>query len=257
MPEPPTRAAMLKELYAVQDLISLFYPRIKRIYPEYCKNSKHIVMFPGFGADKRYFKPLSLFLKRHGHHIYDWGLGTNDAGLKRNFALSDVDDSWQADANGKAKPINTNEMGVPYLCSRATQRVRSLSESIDAPIVVLGWSLGGTIAREVARELPEHVCQVITFGTPTVGGPKYTATASTFAKQNMDLDWIEKEILKRDARPITQAITAIRGRFDGIVPSVTISDNISPKVTEFEVNSTHMGMAFHYPLWLLLLKTLA
>ena len=36
------------------------------------------------------------------------------------------------------------------------------------------------IAREVARELPERVAQVVTFGTPVVGGPTYTVAADSY-----------------------------------------------------------------------------
>jgi pimeloyl-ACP methyl ester carboxylesterase len=253
----PAKIEFLRELMAIKDLISLLHPRTKRIIPEYAKNSKHVVMFPGFGTDTRYFKPLNKYLERHGHFLYDWGLGLNDAGLKRECALQDIGSSWQSDPAGKAAPINSKELGIPYLCTRSVERVRSLSLTIESPLVLVGWSLGGYIAREVARELPNEVSQVVTFGTPIIGGAKYTATADSFRKNGIDLDWIEREIAKREHTPITQAITGIIGAYDGIIARSACEDINSPNVSIREVKTCHMGLGFHYPLWRIVLEALA
>jgi pimeloyl-ACP methyl ester carboxylesterase len=256
-PRSPSKAEVLYELLAIKDFFSLIYPRTKRTIAEHANSNKHIVMFPGYGTDNRYLGPLSRFLERHGHEIYDWGLGMNDAGLRRNFQLSDISDSWEMDPEGKAGPITLKEMGVPYLCTRAKKRVMSLSETINEPIVLVGWSLGGYIAREVARDLPKHVSHVITFGTPTIGGPKYTAAADSFRKNCIDLDWIERETLKRDDTPIEQAITIITAKYDGVVAKSACGDSISTQATFKEVNCCHAGLGFHYPLWKILLEALS
>jgi len=116
--EAPSKIKFLLELIAIKDVISLLHPRAKRAIPEYSQNSKHIVMFPGYGSDTRFFKPLNKYLERHGHSLYDWGMGFNDAGLKRDCRLEDLSSSWDADPVGKESPINSNEIGIPYLCSR-------------------------------------------------------------------------------------------------------------------------------------------
>lgn len=257
VPIAPKKIEFLKELMTAKDLVGLLYPRSRRIIPEYTDNPKHIVMVPGFGFDTRFFKPLTHFLNKHRHHSYDWGLGINDAGIKRDFKLEDVSDAWNLDATGKAGPINKKELGVPYLCDRATQRIRSLSESLGCKVVVVGWSLGGNVAREAARDLPDHVSQIITFGTPTVGCAKYTATADGFHKQGIDLDWVEGVMLKRDKVKITQPIELIYGRHDGIIHNSACLDEINPKVTTHMINACHIGMVFHYPLWRIILKALS
>lgn len=212
MPVAPKKTDFLKELFVAKDLIELLLPRSRRVIPEFAKTPKHIVMLPGFGFDTRYFAPLTRFLNKHGHHTYDWGLGANDAGIKRNFRSQDISATWILDSTNKPKPINNKELGVPYLCSVATRKIRSLSDSLGSEVVVLGWSLGGIIGREAARDLPEHVSQVITFGTPTLGSAKYTATASGFRKQGMDLEWIEQIMLKREEVIINQPIDLVYGR---------------------------------------------
>lgn len=254
---PPAKIACLRELSAFKDVVSLLHPRTNRAIPEYTQNNKHVVMFPGFGTDTRFFKPLNKYLERHGHFLYDWGMGLNDAGLKINCILQDLTSTWEVDPAGKAEPINSKEIGIPYLCSRSVDRVRSLSATLDAPLVLIGWSLGGYIAREVARDLPDEVSQVITFGTPVIGGAKYTATADNFRKNGLDLDWIEREIAKRERNPITQQITSIIGKYDGIIARAACEDAISPNIDRHEVCASHMGLGFHYPLWKIVLAALA
>jgi len=91
---------------------------------------------------------------------------------------------------------------VPYLCDHLADRVRERHEAGGEPIALIGWSLGGYLARKAARDLPHIVDRVITFGSPVVGGPKCTAAARLFRRYGMDLDWIEAEIAKRERVPI-------------------------------------------------------
>jgi pimeloyl-ACP methyl ester carboxylesterase len=253
----PSKAALFLELIAIKDFVSLLHPRAKRIIPQYAQSSKKVVFLPAYGTDNRYFKPLSKCLERHGHVVYDWGLGLNDAGLKRNFEVSDISDSWSIDASDKPKPVSTDEMGIPYLCTRAVLRIRALSEINESPLVLVGWSLGGLIAREAARELPSHVAHVITLGTPSIGGAKYTAAADSFRKNGIDLDWVERELKKRDQDPIQAAITIISAKYDGIIAKSASGDNISLQTNIVEVSCSHLGLCFHYPLWKIVLEILS
>jgi pimeloyl-ACP methyl ester carboxylesterase len=256
-PVPPSKAAFLLELLAIKDFISLLHPRNKRVIPEHAKSSKQVVLFPSYGSDNRYFKPLRKYLECHDHMVYDWGLGFNDAGLKRKFELSDVSETWSADPKGKTGPVTKDEMGIPYLCTRAVKRIRALSETIEEPLVLVGWSLGGLVAREVARELPEHVSQVITLGTPSIGGPKYTAAADSFRKNGIDVDWIERELAQRDQNPIQQSITIVNGKYDGIIAKSASGDAVSLHAKIFEVSCSHIGLGFHYPAWKIILEALS
>jgi pimeloyl-ACP methyl ester carboxylesterase len=71
------------------------------------------------------------------------------------------------------------------------------------PVTLIGWSLGGVIVREVARDHPDLVRELITLGTPVLGGPKYTRVGALFGKrESIDLDRLEQEIHERNLRPI-------------------------------------------------------
>ena len=257
MPTAPRKIGLLKELRVVVELVSLLYPRARVVHPHLATQKRHIVIFPGFGLDNRPLRPLTRYLEKHGHTVYDWGLGINDGGMKRDYNISDIADTWEFDTKHKAQPVNTKELGVPYLCTIAARRVLSLSIMLEQPLVLIGWSLGGYIAREIARDKPDIVSQVITMGTPVIGGSKYTATGEGFIKEGMDINWIANELPKRDRIKIQAPITAITGKYDGCIAQEACIDTINPHVHHIEVNTCHMGFGFHYPTWQLILNKLA
>ncbi len=49
------------------------------------------------------------------------------------------------------------------------RRVRDLAKAHGEPITLVGWSLGGLYAREIARREPQNISKVITMGTPFSG----------------------------------------------------------------------------------------
>jgi len=112
------------------------------------------------------------------------------------------------------------------------------------PVVFVGWSLGGYIAREYAREHPGEVRKVVTLGSPVIGGPRYTATAERYRLQGHDLAEIERAIADRYATPLRVPVTAIYSRRDGIVAWRACIDKWSPNVRHVEVSETHVGLAF-------------
>jgi len=124
---------------------------------------------------------------------------------------------------------------------------RVVEESIAAhgePVVLVGWSLGGYIAREYAREHPGDVRKVVTLGSPVIGGPRYTATAERYRSQGFDLAEIERAVADRYATPLRVPVTAIYSKRDGIVAWRACIDKWSPNVRHIEVHETHVGLAF-------------
>ncbi|WP_273908748.1 esterase/lipase family protein, partial [Enterobacter bugandensis] len=52
--------------------------------------------------------------------------------------------------------------------------VKELSDKHGSKISLVGWSLGGLYARQLAKMMPERVRQVITLGSPFAGDPRST-----------------------------------------------------------------------------------
>ncbi len=243
---PPARHRMLLETRVVVDIARMALPLIgASLRSAREREGSHIVVVPGFGSDDRYTKPLRHFLSRRGHAVEGWGLGKNMAGLDLPHSIEDLSDNWQVESRDDYR----GEACVPYLCDRLSDRVQDRHMELGRPITLIGWSLGGYLSREAARDLPGVVDRVVTLGSPVVGGPKYTAAAPYFRKRGLDLDWIETEVKKREVRPITQPVTAIYSKSDAVVSWQAAIDRHNDGVDHVEVNGSHLGLAFNPTVW--------
>ena len=204
-----------------------------------------VMVLPGFGAGPRSTWPLRHYLRQQGLAVEDWGLGTNLAGLDLPHALADVSAGWDL----PDKQPYQGEGSLPYLIDRVTDHVVARAAVLGRPLTLVGWSLGGTIAREVARDRPDAVARVVTMGSPVIGGPKYTAAARALRARGLDIDWIEAQALRRDRVPITVPIIAFYSRRDGVVDWTAAIDRVSPHVRHVEIGTAHLGMGFAPELW--------
>lgn len=180
------------------------WPRLARLPGG---SGENIIVMPGFGMGDGTTLPLRRFLTRKGFAARTWGLGRNDG------------DVWRI---------------VPQLLEQL--------DKTTGPVSLIGWSLGGYIAREVAREAPQRIRRVITLGTPVVGGPKYTLVGNDYAAKGYDLDRIEAEVAARESTPILTPITAIFSKSDRVVAWQACIDRCSPQVEHIEVGTTHLGL---------------
>jgi pimeloyl-ACP methyl ester carboxylesterase len=125
-------------------------------------------------------------------------------------------------------------------------------------IRLIGWSFGGYLSRETARERPELVDRVITLGAPVVGGPSYTASAPMCVRRGYDLDEIATTVTEREADPIQVPVFAIYSRSDGMVAWRACFDRFdNPRVEHHEVRSSHLGMVKSPPVFRLVADLLA
>lgn len=174
-----------------------------------------VLVIPGFQASDFETALLRRKLGALGYTVYGWGLGRNHG------------------RTGKLLP-------------QLAERVRALHARHACQLKIIGWSLGGVLARDVAREAPEAVEQVVTLGSPVVGGPKYTVFAKGFRKQGADVDQLAEKANAREAsRPLPCPVTAIYTRRDGIVAWGSCIDPNHAAVKHLETPATHFGMPFH------------
>lgn len=206
----PKRSAIIREAMGLFEpaRLGLRYSRLKRL-PR--GDGQTVLMLPGFGTTDNWLWPLSRYLKFLGYKVEGWGLGRN---------------------TGR----------VPQLVPRIVDRIDALATDSTEKLSLVGWSLGGYLAREAARERPALVEKVITFGSPVVGGPKYTATSRHYIKNGFDLDEIEAKVAERDAVPLTVPVTAIYSKRDGIVAWQACIDHVNEHVEHIEVGASHLGM---------------
>ena len=122
---------------------------------------------------------------------------------------------------------------------------------------IIGWSLGGVIAREVAREQPATVRQVVTMGSPLVGGAKYTSFGGAFERRGADLDAMEAAIAARESTPIKVPVTSIYSKRDGIVGWQASIDRHNFHAEHVEVRATHLGLGISPEVYQIIAKRLA
>ncbi|MEM8497514.1 MAG: alpha/beta fold hydrolase [Pseudomonadota bacterium] len=251
---PPTLRAQFGELFAAKDMLGMPLSLAKAHFssPE-IGNRYPIIVLPGIGAADASTAPLRYFLKQNGYQVEGWGLGRNLGGRGMIEDLNELSDSWDVDRTRD----HNGEGEVPALCDRMVERVETRVAELGSPVVLIGWSLGGYVAREVARELPRAVAGIITMGSPAFGGPKFTSAAPIFKRRNVDLDWIEAEVARRYGKPIAQPITAIYSKSDGVVAWKAAIDNLSPNVKHIEVNVSHIGLGLNSNVWNIVLDELA
>lgn len=263
---PPSSAWILAEARAGLDVASVPFSLMKSWLGKAPTSSSNqtdssklpIILLPGFASDERYMKPLAKHLEHQGYYTEDWGLGMNLAGTDMPHTLDQLADSWNAEPyEGYTEESYKGDASVPFLCDVMTQRVKQRVEELGSKVVLIGWSLGGFVAREVARDVGDDVAHIITLGSPVIGGPKYTKAATFFEAKGYNLEWIERESVKRDAIPIQQPITAIYSKTDGIVAWRSAIDKISPNVTHWQINAPHLGMGFNAKVWKLIRQSLA
>ena len=187
-------------------------------------NGERVLVWPGFGAGNSSTSVLRNFLRYLGYDARGWQLGRNDGDV---LSMLDV---------------------------LAEQVAR---EAADAPVSLVGWSLGGYLAREVARDLPQSVRRVVTLGSPVVGGPKYTAVANFFDGRGNSLDDIERLVDERYEKPLTVPVTAIYSKLDGVVAWEACIDERSPNVEHVAVTSSHTGLGFSPDAYAILAERLA
>lgn len=181
-----------------------------------------VMVIPGYTANDASTIPLRGYLGRLGYECRGWGLGTNDGDLPRLLPL-------------------------------ATERVAAWCLDREQPISLVGWSLGGVVAREIARVRPDIVARVITFGTP-LWGPRHTTTS--MARRIDDFPEIEERVLARYRTPILRPVTAIYSRGDGVVHWKACIDP-DPNTVNVEVTSSHIGLGIDPDVWCIVASTLA
>jgi len=210
IPTPSLLAAIVRQLRACREPLRRQRARA-RLAAAPGGDGGALMAIPGMGVGDTTTGPLRRFLRAHGHDARPWRLGRN-------------------------RP------DVPARLARLLPRLEALAGETGRPVALAGWSLGGVMARELARLRPDLVRHVVTLGTPVVGGLKHTAIAGLFRVQGWDLDDVAARVEAANRVPIRVPLTAIFSRRDGIVAWQACVDTRTEGVAHFEATSCHWGL---------------
>jgi pimeloyl-ACP methyl ester carboxylesterase len=224
--QPPAFSGVIREALGLIELPRLLL-RLPALALQPRGHREPVLIFPGYGAGDGSTAILKGYLRLLGYHARGWGLGRNRAKV------------------GDSLP--------PLL-----KRLASFSRRSKQKVTLIGWSFGGYLARELAREWPDLVRQVITLGTPVVGGPKYTVVGERYRKRGIDIEAIAAEVERRNqAACLTIPVVAIYSRADTFVAWQACIDHQTPDVEHVEVGTTHLGLGFSPEVYRIIAQRLA
>lgn len=182
-----------------------------------------VLVLPGMAADDRSTMPLRRFLRGLGYRVHGWRLGTN---------------------------VPTQEM-----IGRLRDRVARLHAQDPRPMSIVGWSLGGIYAREIARTSPEAVRAVVTLGSPFRPMPGHESHAAPLARL-----WgtdVPGNSWPGDDRPLPVPSTSVLSPTDGIVPWQACVNTGGGSHETIEVVGSHCGLGHHPAVLLVVADRLA
>jgi pimeloyl-ACP methyl ester carboxylesterase len=208
----PQSSGILREARGLIELARLLL-RFRDLRRQPRGGGEPVLILPGYGAGDGSTVILKGYLRYLGYKAHGWGLGRN-SGM------------------------------VEEILPRVLKRLASLSRRSKQQVRLIGWSFGGYLAREIARERPDLVRQVITLGTPVIGGPKYTVFAQNYLKLGIDIDAIAAQVEGRKKISLLTPVVAIYSRGDGFVAWQACIDRDAPNVEHIEVQTTHIGFGF-------------
>jgi pimeloyl-ACP methyl ester carboxylesterase len=171
-----------------------------------------VLTLPGFLASDLSMAPMRRYLKELGYDSYAWKMGRNIGGVNRmRAALRD--------------------------------RLSEIHAATGRKVSVVGWSLGGVYARDLALQAPEMVRSVVTLGSPFANDVR--ATNATRLYEALSGETVEQnsELRIAIAGDLPVPATSIYSRSDGIVNWHTCLLRPSDTAENIEVYlASHIGL---------------
>jgi hypothetical protein len=187
-------------------------------------NGQPVLVLPAFMASDFSTRALRRFLRDCGYAAHGWGLGRNPG------------------------PTQETVTGL-------VQRLGELRQRYDRRVSLIGWSLGGVYARELARAHPSDVRQVITLASPFRNLEATNVPAFLLARRREHPN--EAALRERLQAPLPVPVTAIYSRSDGITAWQSCAVEPGAYSENIEVESSHLGIAHHPVVFLTVADRLA
>jgi len=219
---PPSPALLALEGRAWLEFASLL-PALPLLARAPRGDGHPVLVLPGWLAGDRTTRPLRWFLRDRGYHAHGWKLGRNHG-------------------------------PDPDTVAGLSRRFRELRDRHGRRVTLIGWSLGGIYARELARHFPDGVRQVVTLASPfrdvsaTSGITRIFRSAGTPERP---------DVHRRLRDPLPVPSTAIYSRTDGIVAWQSCLEDDGPQSESIAVESSHCGMGHHPRVLLVIANRLA
>jgi pimeloyl-ACP methyl ester carboxylesterase len=184
-------------------------------------NGRPVLVLPGFLTNDYFTGPLRDCLMQAGYKAYSWEGGFN---------------------------LGINDKSAAQIRARLKQ---VFDENGGQKVSLVGHSLGGMFARELAREFPGMVRDVITLGTPFGGMDDRTATPGYLRELYTQINPGTAHILQDAANanrlltPPPVPTTSIYSVSDEVVDWRACLNPETPLTENIRIPASHAGMPFN------------
>lgn len=174
-----------------------------------------VLVLPAFATNDHSTGLLRMFLAQRGYDARSWDLG------------------WNLDHK------TVGEQGEIIV-----RRIAALWKESGRKVSLVGWSLGGVIAREAARRMPGKVRNVITLGSPFAGDPSANAIRGLYEylSGNIIDSPATRERFANGRQTLPMPSTAVFSRTDGIAAWQNCIGEENAISENIEVVSSHFGL---------------
>ena len=208
---PPSLFLMLAEARGLFELNSslLLSPLLLRAP----KGDGHPVLaLPGFLASDLSMAPIRRYLTELGYDTHAWNMGRNLGGVaSKRAALRDL--------------------------------LKRIHDQTGRKVSLIGWSLGGVYARDLALQMPDMVRAVITLGSPFANDIRATNATRLYEALSGEAVDDNPEIREAIAGDLPVPATSIYSRADGVVNWRTCLLRPSDRAENIEVHlASHIGL---------------
>ena len=171
-----------------------------------------VLTLPGFLASDLSMVPMRRYLSELGYDTHAWRIGRNIGGVSRmRGALRD--------------------------------RLNAVFTKTGRKVSIVGWSLGGVYARDLALQAPEMVRYVVTLGSPFANDVRATNATRLYEALSGETVDPESELSKEVAGDLPVPTSAIYSRADGVVNWRTARLRPSATAENIEVYlASHVGL---------------
>ena len=171
-----------------------------------------VLALPGFLASDLSMAPMRRYLRELGYDAYAWKMGRNIGGVSRlRAALRD--------------------------------RLTEINASTGRKVSVVGWSLGGVYARDLALQAPDLVRCVVTLGSPFANDVRATNATRLYEALSGETVGEDSELRAAIAGDLPVPATSIYSRTDGVVNWRTCLLRPSDTAENIEVHlASHTGL---------------
>lgn len=210
---PPLALLATEPLRAALDSCAAFLASLATVQGD----GHPVIVYPGLGAGALGTAQLRAHLTNCRFRVYDWNMGVNTG---PNGAL----DEW-----------------LP----RLVERVHELHARHGLRVSLVGWSLGGIYAREIAKICPEHVRQVVTLATPHLSVREANHMGTLVKLLGGDTSQLTPQLEARLAQRPPVPTTSIYSESDGVVCWRGCLEDPGKDVENVAVHASHFGMPTH------------